>query len=400
MKILYVHQYFRTPEEGGCVRSYHLAKGLVQNGHEVEMITAHSGDYLVANVDGIKVHYLPVAYRNSFGFFKRILAFLKFVRLAKKESLKVKHADLAYVMTTPLTTGLIALFVKKRLNIPYYFEVGDLWPEAPIQMGVIKSPLLKKLLYRFEKKCYFEAQKVVALSPAIRNYIERMSPQTKVHVLPNISHCDFFDHKVSMKTFNSQNPFQVGYIGTVGKANNLEYLVAAAKYSSRQDKPIVYHIMGEGAQLSKVRRASYRLKNVVFHNFGSQNDVKELIEQMDAVYISFLNVSVLNTGSPNKFFDGLAAGKLIIVNFKGWIRDVVEKNGCGFYAPPLKPEKLCAQIEDYIQNNSKLMKAQRNSRKMAEKFYDKNLLISKLIKIIHNETSIPLDDSEIHILTA
>ncbi|MEP4532411.1 MAG: glycosyltransferase family 4 protein [Cyclobacteriaceae bacterium] len=400
MKILYVHQYFRTPEEGGCVRSYHLAKGLVDHGHEVEMITAHSGDYQITHVDGIRVHYLPVSYKNNFGFIRRILAFLKFVRLAKKESLKVKKADLAYVMTTPLTTGLIALFVKNKLNIPYYFEVGDLWPEAPIQMGVIKSPLLKNLLYRFEKKCYFEAQKVVALSPAIRNYIERLSPQTKVHVLPNISHCDFFDHKVSMKVFNDDSPFQVGYIGTVGKANNLEYLIAAAKYSSRQGQPIVFHIMGEGAQLSKTRRAASGMQNVLFHNYGSQSDVKELIEQMDAVYISFLNVPVLNTGSPNKFFDGLAAGKLIIINFKGWIKDVVEKNECGFYAPPHKPEKLCAQVENYIQNNSKLMKAQRNSRKMAEKFYDKNLLVSKLIKIINNETSIPLDDSEVHILTA
>ncbi|MEO9475442.1 MAG: glycosyltransferase family 4 protein [Cyclobacteriaceae bacterium] len=400
MKILYVHQYFRTPEEGGCVRSYHLAKGLVEHGHEVEMITAHSGDYQIAHVEGIKVHYLPVPYKNGYGFIRRIFSYLKFVRLAKKESIKIKGVDLAYVMTTPLTTGLIALFVKNKLNIPYYFEVGDLWPEAPIQMGVIKNRFLRSFLYGFEKRCYFEAQKVVALSPAIRNYIERLSPQTKVHVLPNISHCDFFDHKVSMKTFNSQNPFQVGYIGTVGKANNLEYLIAVAKYSLRQDLPIVFHIMGEGAQLSKLRRATNGMQNVIFHNFGSQNDVKEVIEQMDAVYISFLNIPVLNTGSPNKFFDGLAAGKLIIVNFKGWIKDVVEKNGCGFYAPPHKPEKLCAQIESYIQNSSKLMQAQRNARKMAETFYDKKLLVSKLIKIINNETSIPLDDSEIHILTA
>ena len=38
VKILYIHQYFRTPQQGGGIRSYHLAKGLVDAGYQVEMI--------------------------------------------------------------------------------------------------------------------------------------------------------------------------------------------------------------------------------------------------------------------------------------------------------------------------------------------------------------------------
>lgn len=40
MKLIYIHQYFKTPEEGGAVRSYHLAKGLVEAGIQVELITS------------------------------------------------------------------------------------------------------------------------------------------------------------------------------------------------------------------------------------------------------------------------------------------------------------------------------------------------------------------------
>ena len=43
MRILYLHQYFRTPEEGGALRSYYLSQALVQAGHTVELITAFNG---------------------------------------------------------------------------------------------------------------------------------------------------------------------------------------------------------------------------------------------------------------------------------------------------------------------------------------------------------------------
>ena len=119
MKIIYLHQYFRKPAQGGAVRSYHLAKGLVEAGIEVELITAHSGKtYDQRWIDGIKVHYLPVDYDQKFGFVRRILAFLRFVSLSKNLLKKLSRPDLLYITSTPLTTGLIGLWAKKRLALP------------------------------------------------------------------------------------------------------------------------------------------------------------------------------------------------------------------------------------------------------------------------------------------
>ncbi|MFT6865552.1 MAG: glycosyltransferase involved in cell wall biosynthesis [Cyclobacteriaceae bacterium] len=400
MKILYIHQYFRTPEEGGCTRSYHLAKGLVENGYEVEIITAHNGRYECKDIDGIHVRYLPVAYSNKFGFLRRIFAFLKYVRSAIKESKKIQRIDLAYVMTTPLTTGLIALNLKKSRNIPYCFEVGDLWPEAPIQMGAIKNSIFKSILYRFERKCYFEAQKIVALSPAIRNYIEKVSPVTKVFVIPNLAHCSYYEHKISIKKHGHESPFRIGYIGTIGRANHLTFLVNVARESIKKNLPLEFHIMGEGGEARKIKKSVSRLSNVIIHDFGPTSGVKTLIEKMDAVYVSFKNIPVLNTGSPNKFFDGLASGKLIIINFEGWIKDVIESNKCGFTYTPQKPKQFLKRIKPYLESADLLLKAQQNSRRVAETFYDKELLVKKLLKVLNNEQSIMLDDSEIYILTA
>lgn len=400
MKILYVHQYFRTPEEGGCTRSYHLAKGLIENGHEVEMITAHNGSKETKSIEGIRVHYLPVRYSNDYGFVRRVFAFLRFALLAIQASKHIEKVDLAYVMTTPLTTGLVALHLKKHRNIPFYFEVGDLWPEAPVKMGAIKNRWLKSILYKFEKRCYFEAQRVVALSPAIRNYIETASPMTKVYVITNLAHCDYFEPRIYIRQNTSTNPMKVGYIGTFGKANNLEYLIAVAEKCAKENLPIVFHLMGKGAEKQKLLKLGKHLSNLRFHPFGSSAEVKARLEEMDAIYISFKNIRVLNTGSPNKFFDGLAAGKLIITNFRGWIKDVVEKNGCGFYHAPQRPEQFIERIAPYLSDPSKLIDAQRQSRKIAEEFYDTKQMVRKLHQILENEKHFSLEENNVQMLTA
>ena len=79
MKILYLHQYYKTPEEGGAIRSFHIAKAMSENGHHVDVITS-SNDKKAKFVDGkIVVHYFKIGYSNSYGFIRRIFAFLLFI---------------------------------------------------------------------------------------------------------------------------------------------------------------------------------------------------------------------------------------------------------------------------------------------------------------------------------
>ena len=193
MKVLYIHQYFRTPEEGGAIRSYYLAKGLVEHGIEVELITAHNNSRsLTKNIDGIIVHYLPVYYDNEQRFLQRIYAFFKFMRMARKKAREIKDIDICYATSTPLTIGLSALKIKRDQNIPYFFEVRDLWPEAPFQMGVIKNKYLKKYLKNLENRVYRNASQIVALSPGIKEQIENEGSYKTVTVIPNMSDVDFF----------------------------------------------------------------------------------------------------------------------------------------------------------------------------------------------------------------
>ncbi len=329
-------------------------------------------------IDGIEVHYLKIPYENHFGFLRRVFTYLKFVRLAKKEAHKIHLVDKAYVMTTPLTTGLIALYLKKKLKIPYLFEVGDLWPEAPVQMGIIRNTWLTKKLYAFEKKCYDEAEMIVALSPAIQDYIQTIT-RRKTVMIPNLSDCEFFK-----PTENHNKVFQMGYFGTFGAANDLGQVIELARFAHKRSLSVHFTLMGKGAEEKKIKQASKELNNITIRPFGNKKEVRKVMDGMHAIYISYKNVPVLNTGSPNKLFDGLAAGKLIIINFKGWIKELIESEKCGFSHDPKKPEIFEEKILPFIADSTLLKTYQENSRKLAKNGFEKSLLIQKLIATLQD----------------
>ncbi|MDA0195552.1 MAG: glycosyltransferase family 4 protein [Bacteroidetes bacterium] len=401
MKILYIHQYFKSPTEGGSTRSYYLAKGLVDNGYEVEMITGYNGTKpLNENIDGITVHYLPVYYDNHLGFFQRVISFLKFIYKANKLALRIQGIDLVYAMTTPLTVGLLALNIKRKRKIPFYLEVGDLWPEAPVQMGIIRNPVIKLLVYQLERKIYQESEKIIALSSGIRNYIEKIVPGKKVYVIPNMSDVDFF--KPSDSTREHLGKFVISYFGAAGKANHLEYLLEVASLCQNHLPQVYFRIMAYGSELKRLQHLAVQtsIDNLKFIPYGSKVDVKALLHASDAVYVSFANYDVLNTGSPNKFFDGLAAGKLMIINFEGWLKDIIEAHQCGFTYNPEYPEEFIEQLSLFLSDKELLIKSQNNSRDIAEKYYSKELQIKKLLKLLNNEHHLSISDSEVYILTA
>ena len=389
MKILYLHQYFLTPEQGGAIRSYHLAKALVEAGHEVEMITSHNHkSYHFEVVEGIRVHYLPVYYENNLKYIGRLVSFIKFMYRAYEKATEIEEVDICYATSTPLTIGIIALWLRKLHRIKFYFEVRDLWPEAPIQMGAIKNYFVKKYLYNLEKRIYKRADKIIALSPGILEGIKNKVPQKEVHLIPNFSDCVFFHpEEKTIKTeekFTVKGKFVVSYFGALGKANHLDYLInAAIELSKNKIDHVHFIIAGKGYELHLIKEKvkEYQLHNINFIGFINKESLHEMLNVTDAIYISFANKPILETNSPNKFFDGLAAGKLCITNTKGWMKELIEKNECGFYYDPEQPELFLDKIIPYTNDRNLLKTAQKNARKLAEHDFSKDIMVEKFLQL-------------------
>lgn len=388
VKVLILHQHYKTPQGGGAIRSYYLAKALVDQGIKPIVITAHNEkSYRVEHAEGIEVHYLPIAYDNRFGFFARSLAFVKYINEAVRLAEKFKDVNFCYAISVPLTVGVVAMRIKKKYSIPYIFEVGDLWPDAPIQMGFVKNYFFRQFLYSLEKRIYNSANTIVALSPAIKSAIEIKIPDKTVHVIPNMADTDFYKPEAKDVTleqkFSVKGKFVVSYVGALGVANGLDYFLECVNKSRKAKLPIHFLLCGEGALRDRLKRNADHLvlHNLSFVEFTNRDGVKEVLNVTDASFTCYKNIPILETGSPNKFFDGLAAGKLIIINFGGWIKKEIEEARCGIYVDPQNPDDFVNNITPFLSDQNLLRQYQEAARGLAEKKFSRAMLSAKFTSL-------------------
>jgi glycosyltransferase involved in cell wall biosynthesis len=381
MRILLIHQYFKVPEQGGGIRSWYIANYLKKEGHHVQVLSAHNGPETEVLVNGFQVKYFNIPYENRFGFLKRSIAFVRFVLLARNYIRMSHEWNLAYVISTPLTTGLIALFLKKRFRVPYIFEVGDLWPDVPVELGIIRNPWLKRLLKSLEIHIYDHSDILVGLSQPIVDYLEYSSnKKTPVLELPNVADCK---HLAPNYDNQKWEEFVISYTGTFGFANHLEYLLDVATICKNRNLPVKFYFMGDGGRFNHIDQLARKLDNIKILPFGNKDKVSEVLLKSHAVYISFLNVPILHTGSPNKLMDGLAAGRMIISNLGGWVKKLIEENECGIYHDPEDTETFVKTLEIFINNPDMVTAFQKNARSVAIEKFDLPVFEQSLQKIMN-----------------
>lgn len=358
------------------------------------MITSrnHQDKYIEREkIEGIDVIYIRNNYDNSFGLVKRVNSFLKFMVVSYWSAFKEKNVSLVFATSTPLTVGLPALFLKWFNKKNYIFEVRDLWPEAPIQMGVIRNKFIVKFLNYFESVVYKNAKHIIALSPGMREGVINagVNPE-KVSIIPNMSKTDrFFQRekdKNLMQRFNlHKDVFYTIHFGAMGIANDLDYLIDGFKilqYSGEEKIYLLFAGAGGMENHLKQRCKNESIRNVLFLGSFDMDDIAELVNIADCSIITFKDLPILKTNSPNKFFDSLSAQKPIIVNSNGWTKDLVENNNCGAFVNPNNPEDLANLLIEWKSNPAKLKEMGINSRMLAENKYDKKILVNKFMNLI------------------
>ena len=392
MKVLYIHQYFSTPKGTGGTRSYWIAQELLRRGHHVTMLTAGREETKRVNVDGIDVLYVKnPPYSNYQSAPRKVWVFLSFIRNAIRVAKKEKDVDLVFATSTPLTIGYIAMRLKRSKGWPYVFEVRDLWPEFPIQIGAIRNKWAIWYLRRLERHIYERSEHVVALSPGMKEgVIKAGTPEEKVSMIPNMSKPDeFFPHEpdkeIAQQFGIDLTKFNVIHFGSMGRANGLQYIIEAAHaLKKRGDDYVRFIFLGSGATEPKLRAMAkkYGLDNVAFHGRSPMKTLAEVVNCCDASITTFLNLPVLQTNSPNKLFDSLSAGKPIIVNSAGWTKDMVEKEHCGFFADPSAPHDLAAKLEFYAKETETLKEWSENARRLSIEVFDKKILSAQVAEVI------------------
>ena len=398
MRIIYLHQYFNTPDMPGSTRSFELAKRLVNNGHKVWMITSKRDSHQEARIgwsieNGIDVCWLPVSYSNNMGFFRRIFSFLSFSLQSAKVCLSFK-ADLVFATSTPLTIAIPAIVYSKMKNIPMVFEVRDLWPAIPIAVGALKSKLSIKLARWLEKYSYQNSKRIITLSKGMKDgVISTGYPAEKTHVITNLCTINNFrknNHSNNLIIdgfdWNNTDPLII-YTGAFGHINDVVYLINIAGQFKKKGSSAKFIIAGEGVEAnnikSKARELNLLNESVFVIDPIQKSDIPLLYARATIVTSLFINMKELWHNSANKFFDGLAAGKPIMINYSGWQRDMLEKHNAGFYVPYDDPVKGARILNEILIDQTNQIIMGESAKKLAEEQFSLQVQFPNFEKVLY-----------------
>lgn len=398
MKIIYLHQYFVTPDMAGGPRSYEMARRLVAAGHEVNMITTDQQSVKRGNgwkettEEGINVHWAYVPYNNQMTFLRRIGAFLDFAFKATKKA-AVLEGDIVFATSTPLTIAIPALLVSAWKHRPFVFEVRDLWPDVPIAIGAIRNPLLIWIARWLERVTYSRASHIVALAPGMKEeIIAKGIPGRKITVIPNGCDLDTFatapENGSPRKNYAwLQSRKLVLYAGAIGLVNGVDYLVHVASYLIKIDPDIRFVVIGSGKERDAVRKLAER-EGVLDQNFFmlDQMPKRELVKWLYAANIHVALFTgprvVWKDTLQNKFFDALASGKPIASNFDGWQTHFARESGVGFLLDPLDIARSTSQLAEVLHDEVWLMEAAAKARKLSEGRFNRDKLAQQLEDVL------------------
>lgn len=335
MKIWMVNHHAITPDMPGGTRHFDLSRQLVQKGHSVTIIASSfhysllkemrefgSESRLEEELDGVKFIWMKTPPYNSNGFerIKNMRSFVKGFRTWAKA-----QSDLPDVIIGSTVHPFAALaagkFARKK-EIPFVFEIRDLWPQTMIDMGQWTAKHPAAILFkRIERKTVKMAKAVIALSPLTADYLKIQYGFKNTHLIPNGIDLEQFEARwakpeASLPSYQKLDEL-VGFVamftGAIVNSNNVGLMLDAAKIlKERGHNKIQLALVGRGQEIDSMKAAASEagLKNFHFIEPVPKDQVPHLLKRANALLL--VQGKVL-WGSMNKLFDYLASRKPVVV---------------------------------------------------------------------------------------
>lgn len=392
MKIVYFYQYFSTPKGSWGTRVYEFAKEWVKEGHEVTVVTSvYSKSDIQAEkwiedqyFEGIHVKIINVAIDNKQPFLKRIWSFIQYSVLSSYYALTLP-ADVVIASSGPITVGLPGLLARYIRGRKLVFEARDLWPEGAIELGIISNPLMIKVAYWFEKACYKASSFIVTLSPGATQNIKRRFGAAHVDDVTNAANISLFSTPLALVSDKVQSKSYAIYTGNIGMVNNSYWLYEGAKELKKMGREdIIILMIGEGQQREELEELAQKegIDNFIRLGLMPKSELVAYVQHAFVSLVPLKGTPVLDTSSPNKFFESLAAGVPIIQNTQGWMKEFLEKHKVGYTLDPNNPRQLAEyliKMKDEVEETGEMGK---RSLVVAKTYFDKDYLANKMLQIL------------------
>src|SRR5690606_13961404 len=237
---------------------------------------------------------------------------------------------------------------------------------------------------------YRHATKINVLTPAYRErLIEKGIPEDKIFMIPNAS--DFslaervatdFDAEEFRRKLELEDKFIITYVGAHGVANHLIQLVDAAELL--QDTRVVFQLIGAGMEKESLKRVVRErgIKNIIFRDSVSKNEVFKYILASDMGAAVLKKVDTFKTIYSNKTFDYMSCKKPVLLAIDGVSRDLIEAADCGVYVEPENAMEMNHRIRVVIGQEKLLEEMGINGYRYAKAHFDRQVLARRYLEEI------------------
>ncbi len=400
MKILLLTQWY-PPEPMKLLSD--MTESLVSMGHEVTVLTGFpnwpSGKIYPGyrqrlvqreNVNGVNIIRIPLYPDHSSNPVKRAANFLSFALSATiLGPFLVPRVDVMHVIHPPITVGLPAWILSRILNIPFTLEINDMWPENLRSTGMVRNESALRLVGSLARWVYKRAKMIRVVSPGFRlNLLEKGVPERKIAVISHWVDTEFYrplpPDPIVQKQLGMTDRFNILYAGTIGLAQGMEAVLAAAELLKSHDR-IQFVLAGDGVEQSRLAAESRRrgLNNVKFLGGLPGSQMPSLYGSADALLLHLKDDPLYEITIPHKLFTYLAAGKPVIAGVRGDAADIVRSSDSGIVcAPGNHAELASAALRLYEMESVDRDRLGKNGLQVATDLFSRERMMLDLSRIL------------------
>ena len=307
-----------------------------------------------------------------------------------------KNIDVIFGSSTPPTQGLLCSLVKKKLKVPFIYNLQDVFPDSLVHAGLTqKGSLLWKIGRKIENYTYEYADQIIVISEDIKkNIMEKGVPESKITVIRNWVDTDKVypiekkDNRLRKELQLKDDIFYVVYAGNLGKAQGVEILIDAAN-QLENEKNIEFLIFGNGVEeeLLKNKITNLKLKNIIIYPLQPEARVAEVYSLGDVCIVSCRKGYGRNA-FPSKTVSIMATATPIIASFdkESELCDLLEEYKAGIYSEPENADYLVDVIQYLKHHDDERKKMGINGRKLVEKQFSKEMCTEKYVVPLNNLT--------------
>jgi glycosyltransferase involved in cell wall biosynthesis len=395
--VLIISQHFPPEKSGNASRIHDMAYHLTISGVRIKVISpfpsfppgafprkwAFFSESAINGIDVINIWTWQPQSKNP-GFISRMGYYLIFpLNVSLWLVFNQREFDVIITSAPPLFTHIPGLMFKKIFHKPWILDIRDLWIDASVSLGFIKSgSFFEKISRSFERKCLVDSDRigVTTLELGKRLPLQDAIKDKIVHIPNGVDIANFAYQGHEKKS-------QIIYAGNIGHAQDLENVILAFRQIVKK-YPVKLVIAGDGDILPALKELVQSEKMVDWVSFPGilpREEIPRLISESLIGLAPLKKMDALEYAAPTKVYEYMACEIPFLGCGKGEIENIARDSGAGVIAEN-NPDAIAVAIMNLLANPEQMKEMGTKGRRYVTESYSRKSIALRLQNVIEEIT--------------